>query len=39
MRHVKLRPEVAGDDSSLKALIGAAYLDIKERLRVARDER
>jgi hypothetical protein len=39
MRHVKLRPEVAGDDSSLKALIGAAYLDIKERLRAARDER
>jgi hypothetical protein len=33
MRHVKLRPELAADDSSLKALIAAAYQDIQQRLR------
>ena len=32
MRHVKARPEALPDSASLKALIRAAYADIKERL-------
>jgi hypothetical protein len=35
MRHVKLRPDTVVDASSLAALIAAAYLDIKARLRAA----
>jgi hypothetical protein len=35
MRHVKLRPDAAVDAASLAALIAAAYLDIKVRLRAA----
>jgi Domain of unknown function (DU1801) len=34
MRHVKLKPGTAVDASSLEALITAAYLDIKTRLRL-----
>jgi hypothetical protein len=34
MRHVKLRPGITLDASSLEALITAAYLDIKARLKV-----
>ena len=33
MRHVKLRPGSPVDGSALEALIGAAYLDIKARLK------
>jgi hypothetical protein len=33
MRHVKLRPGVEVDSAALGALIAAAYLDIKTRLR------
>lgn len=33
MRHVKLRPGLAVDESSLAALITAAHLDIVARLR------
>ena len=33
MRHVKLRPGSAVDAPALEALIGAAYSDIKARLR------
>ena len=33
MRHVKLRPGVAIDVDALSALIAAAYVDIKTRLR------
>ncbi len=33
MRHVKLRPGTTVDASALQALITAAYLDIKTRLR------
>lgn len=33
MRHVKLRPGVAFDDTALDALIAAAYRDIKAQLR------
>ena len=36
MRHVKLRPGVALDTSSLEALIAAAYRDIIARVEVAR---
>ena len=32
MRHVKARPGSLPDEASLKALIGAAYADIKKRL-------
>ena len=32
MRHVKLRPDVAVDEAALRALIVAAYEDIKARL-------
>ena len=32
MRHVKLRPETAGDDAALSGLIDAAYSDIKFRV-------
>jgi hypothetical protein len=32
MRHVKLRPGTATDEASLRRLIAAAYLDIKERV-------
>jgi hypothetical protein len=32
MRHVKARPEVLPDAASMKALIQAAYIDIKARL-------
>lgn len=35
MRHVKLRPGLAVDTSSLEALIAAAYQDIAARLRAA----
>jgi hypothetical protein len=34
MRHVKLKPGHAVDESSLAALVGAAYQDIAARLRV-----
>ena len=34
MRHIKLRPGDAIDDSALTALIETAYVDIKERLLV-----
>jgi hypothetical protein len=34
MRHVKARPERLPDTPALKALIQAAYVDIKARLRV-----
>ena len=33
MRHVKLRPGVALDEGALNALIGAAYADIRRRLK------
>ena len=36
MRHVKLKPGLAFDASSLEALITAAYRDIAARLRAAR---
>lgn len=36
MRHVKLRPGVSIDKVSLQALVTAAYLDIKERLKKRR---
>jgi hypothetical protein len=36
MRHVKLRPGVEIDTDALGALIRAAYVDIKARLRAAR---
>jgi DNA-binding protein YbaB len=32
MRHVKLKPGVAGDDEALRALILEAYSDVKERV-------
>ena len=32
MRHVKLKPGVAVDEGALRALIEAAYADIKERV-------
>ena len=35
MRHVKLKPDVPMDASSLAALIALAYLDIKARLEAA----
>jgi hypothetical protein len=35
MRHVKVRPALALDASSLEALISAAYRDIRARLQVA----
>lgn len=35
MRHVKVKPGVALDESSLEALIAAAYRDIVARLKVA----
>ena len=35
MRHVKIRPDLAIDESALEALVTAAYLDIVERLRLA----
>lgn len=36
MRHVKLRPDVAVDDTSIEALITAAYRDLFARLELAR---
>lgn len=33
MRHVKLRPGVFVDETSLEALIGAAHLDMRARLK------
>jgi hypothetical protein len=33
MRHVKLIPGKPGNDAALKALIGAAYADIRRRLK------
>lgn len=32
MRHVKLKAGVANDDRAIRALIEAAYLDVKERV-------
>ena len=32
MRHVKVKPPVANDDEAIRALIEAAYSDIKERV-------
>src|SRR6478735_320490 len=36
MRHVKARPSSLPDEAALKALIGAAYLDIKKKLAAER---
>lgn len=36
MRHVRIRPDAAVDDSALEALIGAAYRDISARVCGAR---
>ena len=36
MRHVKVKPGVAVDSAGLGALIGAAYADMKKRVRVSR---
>lgn len=36
MRHVKLRPGAKVDSAALRALVDAAYLDIKARLRPRR---
>jgi hypothetical protein len=32
MRHVKIGPRSAPDDAALRSLVGAAYLDMKQRL-------
>ncbi len=36
MRHVKLRPGAPVDDAALRALIDAAYQDLKTRLKTSR---
>jgi hypothetical protein len=36
MRHVKLRPGAPVDDAALRALIDAAYQDMKPRLKISR---
>ncbi len=38
MRHVKLRPGVSVDAGALEALLAAAYRDIVERVKLAREE-